>query len=228
MELLKTLFINLEQTQEKAISPEYELAYMALLNEREDDNDASTSQVAQETVIENAKEEEQEKKEEPIITPTDTTNTSANTTSNTSVLSAAEQEPNDVEMTEAADVTEISDLKAAGDAYAKSHRKPIQEDQEEEEKEEATKEAKPYSPSQLTDTELGYAFRRASYTSDFEIKPPSSPPPPYESNGQVVVEDKKELPKLKQRPSADTMMFGKQQDVTGKLSSCILLYKYYN
>ncbi|KAI8997594.1 hypothetical protein BDB01DRAFT_771683 [Pilobolus umbonatus] len=37
VELMKDLFINLQQTTEKAISPEYELAYMALLDEREED-----------------------------------------------------------------------------------------------------------------------------------------------------------------------------------------------
>ncbi|KAI7905711.1 uncharacterized protein BX663DRAFT_500635 [Cokeromyces recurvatus] len=37
--LLKELFLNLQQSQEKAISPQYDLAYMALLNKKEDDED---------------------------------------------------------------------------------------------------------------------------------------------------------------------------------------------
>ncbi|KAI9248622.1 hypothetical protein BY458DRAFT_445771 [Sporodiniella umbellata] len=35
VELLKALFVNLQNTKEKAISPEYDLAYMALLNEKD-------------------------------------------------------------------------------------------------------------------------------------------------------------------------------------------------
>ena len=35
VELLKTLFVSLQCTTEKAISPEYDLAYMALLNEKD-------------------------------------------------------------------------------------------------------------------------------------------------------------------------------------------------
>ncbi|CAO3672854.1 unnamed protein product [Rhizopus stolonifer] len=35
VELLKTLFVSLQNTTEKAISPEYDLAYMALLNEKD-------------------------------------------------------------------------------------------------------------------------------------------------------------------------------------------------
>lgn len=43
MELLKTLFVNLQYTSERAISPEYDLAYMALLNERDQQGDDTNS-----------------------------------------------------------------------------------------------------------------------------------------------------------------------------------------
>ncbi|KAG1179576.1 hypothetical protein G6F71_000942 [Rhizopus microsporus] len=43
VELLKTLFVNLQYTSERAISPEYDLAYMALLNERDQQGDDTNS-----------------------------------------------------------------------------------------------------------------------------------------------------------------------------------------
>ncbi|KAI9245928.1 hypothetical protein EDC94DRAFT_529888 [Helicostylum pulchrum] len=129
VELLKGLFIKLQETNEKAISPEYDLAYMALLNEKDED------------------------------------------------IAGAE----------------INVEKA--------------------------------------NEEVEFEFRRTSFTN--EIAPPNSPPPSYHdivptTSEKIHFEDNlkepiAEAPKTKERPSVDTMMFGKQQDVTECMGNVMYL-----
>ncbi|KAI9342437.1 hypothetical protein BD770DRAFT_329830 [Pilaira anomala] len=127
VELLKRLFIDLQETQEKAISPEYDLAYMALLNEKDDDDNNTATDVL------------------------------------------------------------------------------------------------PEEPSASSSTQNVI----------FDIQPPNSPPPSYEdvvpdADEKLHFEDdiKKpmmDVPKVKERPSVDTMMFGKQQDVTECMGNIMYL-----
>lgn len=72
-----------------------------------------------------------------------------------------------------------------------------------------------------SDVDIEYEFTHAGFTAN-TIPPPKSPPPAYDeipsSSHQIQpVDDKKpaESSKPNHRPSVDTMMFGKQQDVTG-------------
>ncbi|KAI7888447.1 uncharacterized protein EV154DRAFT_425602 [Mucor mucedo] len=58
VELLKELFIKLQETHERAISPEYELAYMALLNEKDEDSTEVEEKKDEDTLPDLKKEDE--------------------------------------------------------------------------------------------------------------------------------------------------------------------------
>lgn len=273
MELLKALFINLQYTNEKAISPEYELAYMALLNEKESEDNASTSVVQhqEDTAVPKDKaatatagidiqtvlvEEEGEEKEEYGISSTAAT-TSETTASNMPVVVPPQEQPIvDREMTEAEPtITYMNpsiDIQQEPADYSKSHRLPattdvestttnehdIQENEERpaiatttdqldnKENEEQPTTAVEERPK-YTDRQIENAFRRASHSSNFDEIRTDSPPPPYDIGNSTIeslhsedikkpIQQENQRPKLKKRPSADNMMLGRQQDVTGK------------
>lgn len=185
MELLKELFIKLQETDERAISPEYDLAYMALLNEKDEE-----AQV----------EETDNKENEDTL----------------SDLKKDDAQQDDLNKEESVDLkVEDTDMLDLVDKEL-----PL-----------------PPSPSVLleetpgTDSDIENAFRHTSFTT--EIPPPTDSPPSYSDivteSDMTPFKDEKSLPeedlsvvvtpevsKVKERPSVDTMMFGKQQDVTGK------------
>lgn len=184
--LLKDLFINLQQTHEKAISPQYDLAYMALLNEKDDDED--DKQAA--TTFDNL---------QPLGTD------------------------NDVEMTDA-----VSDTENNNDINrdTTTDQKDIVE-----------------NGTDKQPVENGTTHTNGTVTEYSDDIRPDSPPPAYnevfskaEQAEHLVTDIKKPIaepstsrpvpelpPKTKERPSADTMMFGKQQDVTECMSNVMYL-----
>lgn len=195
--MLKALFIKLEETQEPAISPEYELAYMALLNEKDDDT--ATEVQTEETPIDTKEETLIDTKETFI----DTKETFIDAKEDTDMVDATELVSDKTEPVD--DTNELADALQA----------------------ELTT-----NTTELTDPDVENSFRRTSFTS--EIPPPNSPPPSYVDiasvNTEPHFEDEKsaavEPPKLKERPSVDTMMFGKQQDVTGTIFFFLQFFMY--
>lgn len=181
--MLKALFIKLQETQERAISPEYDLAYMALLNEKDDDDTAT------ETLVE----------ETPVNTPINT-----NTKDNTNDLIDLKT-----------DIKDLIDLKEDTDIVDAAADKTLPDDT-----------TPPVElSSTISEADVETAFRRTSFSN--EIPPPDYSPPSYSDivpdNMDIPPIDEKvtiavaepEVLKGKERPSVDTMMFGKQQDVTG-------------
>lgn len=190
VELLKALFIKLQETQERAISPEYDLAYMALLNEKDDDDTAT------ETLVE----------ETPVNTLINT-----NTKDNTNDLIDLKT-----------DIMDLIDLKEDTDMVDAAADKTLPDDT-----------TPPVElPSTISEADVETAFRRTSFSN--EIPPPDYSPPSYNDivpdNMDIPPIDEKvaiavaepEVLKGKERPSVDTMMFGKQQDVTGIVNLSLL------
>jgi hypothetical protein len=173
--LLKDLFIQLQTTDEKAISPEYDLAYMALLNEKDEDDITKKEDVA-----------DASKEQQP---ETDTNYTTADVDKHLSVNRI------DTDMTETPILTPIEKTPdISSDNYQTEDKSAIS----------------------IEPTDEGIR--------------PDSPPPAYHeiSNvNRISFTDEKSKPeasiKAKERPSVDSMMFGKQQDVTECMGNVMYL-----
>ncbi|KAI8057395.1 hypothetical protein BDF21DRAFT_440923 [Thamnidium elegans] len=197
VELLKGLFIKLQETNEKAISPEYDLAYMALLNEKDDDTAAaeiigekvSASSSVQNVPLSFLEEETIEK----------------------DLISMDDETPIDTEMTET-DTTD-SDPIPIPKSSTTDEDKDLFDALNTELQTKGTNSSS--SSIKMENEEVEFEFRRTSFTN--EIAPPNSPPPSYHdivpttSEKMHFEEDIKEhiaeAPKAKERPSVDTMMF---------------------
>lgn len=172
VELLKTLFVDLQETNEKAISPAIDLAYMALLNEKEE-----------EETIQDTGSSKEEKETTETTETTDTTSAMEEVEEDKKTFVDTVME--DVPSSEANSINQADKTRRSSD--------------------------------------IEYEFAHANFTSNV-IPSPSSPPPSYEdiapeaANSTFETEIKKDIerPKFKERPSVDNMMFGRQQDVTGK------------
>ncbi|KAL7327567.1 ubiquitin-specific protease ubp2 [Mucor circinelloides] len=193
--LLKELFLNLQQTNERAISPQTDLAYMALLNEKDDEDDTSTADAprSEQQQAFGDNDVNMETVPEPI-----STESSMMLTDDSIGLSDI-----DMKVTEAQD-NDVSTFST-------------------------------YPPSELL-TENASEKKETLMQEDIRS---DSPPPAYqdiasssEQEKPVLFDEKKETPsspltkapvKLKQRPSVDTMMFGKQQDVTECMGNVMYL-----
>lgn len=203
--MLKALFIKLQETNERAISPEYDLAYMALLNEKDEDPPAAeivVEKVSASSSVQNAPlpSLEEETTEEDLISMDKETSIDA-----------------DMTETDTSDSDPIPILKSSTTNEDKDLFNALNTELQ-------TKSTNSSSSSiKMVDEEVEFEFRRPSFTN--EIVPPNSPPPRYHdivpaASEKIHFEDdiKKpiaEAPRIKERPSVDTMMFGKQQDVTG-------------
>ncbi|CAO3656591.1 unnamed protein product [Mucor hiemalis] len=183
VELLEGLFINLQETNEKAISPEVELAYMALLNVKDEEV------VAKET-----------EKDDKLSEVKEEVATSENVASEEDKMEEASTEVEQLDVD--TEMKESSPLPSD----------PINQ-----------------GNKSTSDVDIEYEFTHAGFTAN-TIPPPKSPPPAYDeipsSFHQIQpVDDKKpaESSKPNHRPSVDTMMFGKQQDVTECMGNVMYL-----
>lgn len=192
VELLKQLFINLQETNEKAISPEYDLAYMALLNEKDEQEENIISPQQQQDIISPQLDVVLPEQQDVNLPQQDFT---LSTSSSTQNVILSQNESIDTET-----IDSIPDTEMLNDNE---------------------------SFINMSDKDIDLEYRRTSFTS----LPPNSPPPSYndiipidedeKSHFEDDVKKPLEIPKVKERPSVDTMMFGKQQDVTGNI------YYYY-
>lgn len=188
--LLRELFLNLEQTNERAISPQTDLAYMALLNEKDDQDDATTEDAPQ-----------QASKEMDVNMETVT-------------------EPSSNESSAIAMDDSFASIQAAlkrSDAIF--DRVPD------------------VSPLESSTVSLVEGPNEGDVAPMQEDVRSDSPPPAYQdiasSSSKQNEPEKKQAPspstsktpvsKPKQRPSVDTMMFGKQQDVTECMGNVMYL-----
>jgi hypothetical protein len=189
---LKELFINLQQTNEKAISPQTDLAYMALLNEKDED-DITTDVPQKEQQIFNDTDAQMETVAEPNPTK-----------SNTTVIGDS-TESLDVDMTSAEKISDsfsnipnaVSQIKSDDKNTENENTTHIQEDIR-------SNSPPPAYHDIASIKEIEYA------SSDEKNETPSS------STDTAPV-------KPKERPSVDTMMFGKQQDVTECMGNVMYL-----
>ncbi|CEP08855.1 hypothetical protein [Parasitella parasitica] len=171
--LLKELFLNLQHTNEKAISPQTDLAYMALLNEKENDQDDNDD------ALQDDQQAPQVQMEETVVEPNPTE-------SNTTIT-----ETEDVEMTAANDVQHsFSSVQETAPLALESVRSDSPPPAYQE-----------ISAKEIKQTLFDDEKREAASASSTEKVPA----------------------KLKQRPSVDTMMFGKQQDVTECMGNVMYL-----
>lgn len=163
--LLRDLFNNLANSSLRAISPEYELAYMALLNEKEEDSQAN------------------ETKQEPE-------------------KASEHQDPENSSMvidTEKSSVPSPSITSQTADENTAPE------------------------PSDGTNSAEAQALDERITISD-ENTVPTDEPPAYEDivKDIPIIDEKKPLPPVPQKPAPKAkpntanMMFGKQQDVTGR------------
>ncbi|KAI8642866.1 hypothetical protein BD408DRAFT_451474 [Parasitella parasitica] len=170
--LLKELFLNLQQTNEKAISPQTDLAYMALLNEKDDqDHPSQNDQQAPSNDID----VQMEAVAEPNPTESNTTVTElAEINMIADGPNNAQDSPSDKE----------NAVPVWGDVRSDSPPPAYQDIASAEEIKQARNDKKAETASASTE------------------KAPNKP---------------------KQRPSVDTMMFGKQQDVTECMGNVMYL-----
>ncbi|KAK4509805.1 uncharacterized protein ATC70_007109 [Mucor velutinosus] len=191
--LLRELFLNLHQTNDRAISPQTDLAYMALLNEKDDQDDAATADVPQ------SEQQQQTSKETDV---------------NMEAVTEPVSDESTAMMTDDSFASLQTAMKASG---ARDDQVPA---------------VSPLQSSELP-TEDPHEDGMASMQEDIRS---DSPPPAYQdiassSSKQNEPENKKapssstaKAPsKPKQRPSVDTMMFGKQQDVTECMGNVMYL-----
>ncbi|GAN04328.1 hypothetical protein MAM1_0060c03788 [Mucor ambiguus] len=192
--LLKELFLNLQQTNERAISPQTDLAYMALLNEKDDQDDTATADVSQPS------EQQQASKDMDVNMETVTESTLDGPAAMATDDSFATLQ------------TALKASEAIGDQLPAA------------------------SPLQ-TSVSLAEDPNEGDATPMQEDIRSDSPPPAYQDIASSSLKqdepEKKKVPsastskapasKPKQRPSVDTMMFGKQQDVTECMGNVMYL-----
>lgn len=177
MGLLKELFLNLQQTNDRAISPQTDLAYMALLNEKDDEDDTTTADAPQ-----------------------------------------PESEDSDVKMETLTDLTSDASTAMVTDESLASFQAAMKAS-------EAILDRVP----DVSPLESVASLTEPDVTPMEEDVRSDSPPPAYQdiasSSSKPMEPEKKQAPisKPKQRPSVDTMMFGKQQDVTECMGNVMYL-----
>lgn len=192
--LLKELFLNLQQTNEKAISPQTDLAYMALLNEKDEDEDDTTTNVSQ--------------KEQHAFNDTDVqmeTVAESNPTKSNTTITGDRTEPVDVDMTTAEEISNsfsnaldiVPQIESDGISTERDNTTPIQED------------IRPDSPPP--------AYHDIASTKEIEhaLTDEKNEMPSSSTDTAPV--------KPRERPSVYTMMFGKQQDVTECMGNVMYL-----
>ncbi|OBZ83177.1 Ubiquitin carboxyl-terminal hydrolase 2 [Choanephora cucurbitarum] len=163
--LLKELFCNIQRCKERAISPQYDLAYMALLNEKDD----------------SIQEEESKKPAEEgpsQLVEQDDINDGSEMNVGDDIQNAKDSEAVDTEMMEA--IRDDSDIQATVTEV------PVKD-------EDISLEAPPSYESIVSEEKLK----------------------------QPLVDAKK--PEQKERPNVDSMMFGRQQDVTECMGNVMYL-----
>lgn len=203
VELLEALFVNLQETNEKAISPEVELAYMALLNVKDEEDTPTETGKDNKSV--------DAKKEEEVVTTENAT--AENTTTKDAMIEDATAKEDTAEENKMDIVnTEVEQADAV--------------DVEMKESSPAPEDSINQGNISTSDADIDNEFTHA----DTIPPPPKSPPPAYEdiasNSNQVQPQDEKkpvEPFKVNQRPSVDTMMFGKQQDVTECMGNVMYL-----
>jgi hypothetical protein len=181
---LKDLFIQLENTDEKAISPQYDLAYMALLNEK-DEQDTTTEVPKQLEHVTQKDETGEQQEQQQSQSESDTKYTTADAT----------VDHMDIDITETSILTPIEKTPDNNSFTDKSQ-------------------ANETPSTELTDEGIRC----------------NSPPPAYNEISNVNKDSfpgEKSKPEIsikgKERPSVDSMMFGKQQDVTECMGNVMYL-----
>lgn len=225
VELLKRLFIDLQETQEKAISPEYDLAYMALLNEKDDDDNNTATDVLPEEPSASSSTQNvvlSDTKETTTTSQLPLTRPELGSTENTGSVDSFSSAPDTFENEKNLFDDELS-VPISGDETPDENVLDMLESEDGKELHKALSVPVSEPEENVPDQVIEDIYRRTSLASD--IQPPNSPPPSYEdvvsdADEKLHFEDdiKKpmmDVPKVKERPSVDTMMFGKQQDVTG-------------
>lgn len=213
---LRELFVNLGNSKARAISPTYDLAYMALLNGKDiEEAEDKTTQKKQDEKSAPPSQQQHHQQNGPVEKVQQQHEKQED---NTSALEEQEKEnESSMEQQEQQNVSPVNE--AAQDTETHSTEKPSSSDSNESAQVSNTSTEKP----------------PVSDTNDDSVMPDvdkeNELPPSYDqvvkekekgdSSGALILYEKK--PELPRRPSAANMMLGKQQDVTGKI--LIFLYE---
>ncbi|KAI9496046.1 hypothetical protein BDB00DRAFT_927094 [Zychaea mexicana] len=225
--LLKDLFTNLENASQRAISPEYDLAYMALLNGRSVENDAPADTKGESSSGSSKKEPEQGKAAELQVEKQDESESQQQSADLDTEMTEAQvpgtqeqkqQQPEEVEKEELSPTTPAPVSKTA-DTPGSSE--PLPQVPDNDNINEAVKEEIETAPQPQPD-ELPPAYEDVI----MEDERPSIPdkkhlldkPLPKPLPGTPPA-----LPPRDPRPSAANIMFGKQQDVTECMGNVMYL-----
>lgn len=220
---LRELFVNLGNSKARAISPTYDLAYMALLNGKDiEEAEDKTTQKKQDEKSAPPSQQQHHQQNGPVEKvqqqhEKQEDNTSALEEQEKENESSMEQQNENESSMEQQNVSPVNE--AAQDTETHSTEKPSSSDSNESAQVSNTSTEKP----------------PVSDTNDDSVMPDvdkeNELPPSYDqvvkekekgdSSGALILYEKK--PELPRRPSAANMMLGKQQDVTGKI--LIFLYE---